>query len=205
MSRFFESIKLFDGTFYLLDLHADRVNKTIKHFFGEQKIINLSELLIVPEEAKKGLFKVKVIYSNTIESVEYQTYTIKNHAKIKLLKDNLISYKFKDCVRTSLERDLILDDEIDDVIFIKNGKLTDASYSNIILFGQKKWWTPKSCLFQGVKRTSLISNKMVFEKDIKAEDIMQYEKIGFINAMRDFEKIYSFKIDDNILNLSPLK
>jgi 4-amino-4-deoxychorismate lyase len=201
MYQFFESIKLLDGKLHLLDLHSARLNTTRNAFFENIKDIDLEKELMIPCEKKEGLYKVKVVYAKYLESVTIDNYIVKDHYKIKLLEKPEIFYDFKFLDRGTLDEDINAD--FDDVIFLKNGELTDASYSNLAFFDGKSWFTPKNCLLHGIKRKFLLDSGIITEKQIKKEDIQGFQKIAFINAMRDFEKMYTFVQKDDVLLLNP--
>jgi 4-amino-4-deoxychorismate lyase len=201
MYQFFESIKLLDGKLHLLDLHSARLNATRNAFFENIKDIDLEKELMIPCEKKEGLYKVKVVYAKYLESVTIDNYIVKDHYKIKLLEKPEIFYDFKFLDRGTLEEDINAD--FDDVIFLKNGELTDASYSNIALFDGDEWFTPLNCLFEGVKRKSMITKGVLRQKRIYKDALSDYQKIAFINAMRDFEKMYTFVFQDDLLILNP--
>jgi 4-amino-4-deoxychorismate lyase len=201
MYQFFESIKLLDGKLHLLDLHSARLNATRNAFFENIKDIDLEKELMIPCEKKEGLYKVKVVYAKYLESVTIDNYIVKDHYKIKLLEKPEIFYDFKFLDRGTLEEDINAD--FDDVIFLKNVELTDASYSNLAFFDGKSWFTPKNCLLHGIKRKFLLDSGIITEKQIKKEDIQGFQKIAFINAMRDFEKMYTFVQKDDVLLLNP--
>ncbi|HLO42989.1 MAG TPA: aminotransferase class IV [Leadbetterella sp.] len=203
MYQFFESIKLLDGKLHLLDLHSERLNRTRNAFFGNIKDIDLVKELMIPCKKKEGLYKVKVVYSKYLENVIIDDYTIKEHRKIRLFEKPEIQYGFKFLDRKNLTEDFSSDAEFDDIIFLKNGTLTDATYSNLAFFDGKTWFTPKSCLLAGVKRKFLLDTGIIIEKKILKADIKDFQKIAFINAMRDFEKMYTFVQKDDFLLLNP--
>jgi 4-amino-4-deoxychorismate lyase len=203
MYQFFESIKLLDGKLHLLDLHCERLNRTRNAFFENLKDIDLGKELMIPCEKKEGLYKVKVVYAKYLESVVFDDYTIKEHRKIRLLEKPDIQYDFKFLDRENLTEDFSSDAEFDDIIFLKNGVVTDATYSNLAFFDGITWYTPQKCLLHGVKRKFLLDTGIITEKEILKEEIKDFQKIAFINAMRDFEKMYTFVQKDDFLLLNP--
>jgi 4-amino-4-deoxychorismate lyase len=202
MCRFFETIKCEDGKLQLIDFHNERLMLTQSHFFGTKSSINLQEIITIPCDLKTGIVKVRVEYSKFIENISFEQYQIKNHNKLKLIFSDHISYPYKYIDRQALNEFLIDNEEFDDVIFIKNKELTDTSYTNIALFKNNTWYTPETPLFSGVKRRLLIENQTLIPETIKLEDMSSFQKIAFINAMRDFEKIYTFVVDqENTIHL----
>lgn len=201
MFRFFESILLKDGEMLLLHFHSDRMNATRKAHFGTLPVINLDEIMVLPCDCKSGIYKIKVTYSKFIESIEFQEYTIKPHKKVRLIENREIAYQYKSVDRDNLTGFLSNNPDFDDVIFTKNGLLTDASYSNIALFDGENWFTPSNCLLEGVKRRSLLEAGIIIEKSICVKDLANYTKIAFINAMRDFEMTYTFRLENEVMFL----
>ncbi|MFN8430186.1 MAG: aminotransferase class IV [Spirosomataceae bacterium] len=201
MFRFFESILLKDGEMPLLHFHSDRMNATKKVHFGTLPVINLNEIIVLPCDCKSGVYKIKVTYGKFIESIEFQEYTIKPHKKVRLIENREIAYQYKSVERDNLTAFLNNNPDFDDVIFTKNGLLTDASYSNIALFDGENWFTPSDCLLKGVKRRSLLEAGKIIEKSIYVKDLAKYTKIAFINAMRDFEMTYTFRIENEVMFL----
>ena len=202
MSQFFESIKLLDGKLQLLDLHNQRLNTTRNFFFENCKDIDLLREISIPCDFKEGLVKVRIEYAKYLKKIDFLHYEIKNHNLVKILINEDINYEFKNTDRSSLDTFLNSNPKFDDVIFVKNGFLTDASYSNLALFNGKVWITPTHCLFEGLKRGSMLSEGKLQEEDVSLEDLHKFERIAFINAMRDFEKIYSFVFEGNELRLA---
>ncbi|MCA0363861.1 MAG: aminotransferase class IV [Bacteroidetes bacterium] len=201
MFRFFESILLKDGEMPLLHFHSDRMNAIRKAHFGTLPVINLDEIIVLPCDCKSGVYKIKVTYGKFIESIEFQEYTIKPHKKVRLIENREIAYQYKSVERGDLTAFLNNNPDFDDVIFTKNGLLTDASYSNIALFDGENWFTPSDCLLEGVKRRSLLEAGKIIEKSICVKDLAKYTKIAFINAMRDFEMTYTFRIENEVMFL----
>ena len=201
MSQFFESIKLLDGKLQMFDLHNQRLNTTRNVFFENCKQIELSKEISIPCDYKEGLVKVRIEYDRYLNRIDFLPYEIKNHNLVKFLINEDITYEHKDTNRNALDAFLKSNLKFDDVIFVKNGFLTDASYSNLALFKNDVWFTPTNCLFKGIKRGSLLSKSKLQEEEVMLKDLHKYEKIAFINAMRDFEKIYSFIVEEDELKL----
>jgi 4-amino-4-deoxychorismate lyase len=199
MSLFFESIKLENGRFHFLELHQKRMQNTVKNVFKKDVIFDLDNEIQKCEIENSGLFKVKVIYDTNIKTINIEPYSIKNHQKIVFLHREHINYTYKNIIRKSVEFNKKTSD---DAIFVVNGSLTDASYSNLALFDGKEWFTPKKSLLKGIKREYFFSTNQIKIKDIKLSEINQYSQIAFINAMRDFEKIYTFAVEGDYLLLT---
>ncbi|RZV40444.1 MAG: hypothetical protein EVJ48_00545 [Candidatus Acidulodesulfobacterium acidiphilum] len=198
MLRFIDTIKLIDGHYKLIDYHNKRINNTINHFCGFNPEIDLNFFLPEPCKYKPGIYKCRLTYSNRIENIEITPYikrTIKGlkvvdlDSKVFLPEYKTFNYEFKYQDRTLINSFLTGIDALSDILFIKNGLLTDTSFSNIILFDGEKWITPDTYLLNGVKRRHLLENGEIIEKKVSTYDLSRFQKISLINAMLEPEDI----------------
>src|SRR5690606_13857221 len=102
-----------------------------------------------------GLFRCRIIYGKQIESVCFESYSMAIHRKVGFYENPDLDYSYKYLERLSLT-EAVKGSGADDVIILKNGSLTDASYSNIALFDGECWVTPETHLLAGVKRAYLV-------------------------------------------------
>lgn len=189
MSLLFETIKVINKKLLSVSLHNERMNRSRYELFGCKNELNLGELIEIPSDITKDVYKCKVIYSDTIKDVEFRMYAPRRIEKLRLAYRDEIDYSYKYLERTIFKKLLKENNckENEDILIIKNGRVTDTSYSNIALFDGKEWYTPKFPLLKGTKRARLILDKRIIEKDILAEDLKYYEKIIMINAMLEFD------------------
>jgi 4-amino-4-deoxychorismate lyase len=185
MHRFIESIKIKDGLIGDIEYHNRRFESTILHFFKNTDKINLADMITVPEECVSGICKCRVLYSSVIEKIEFAPYQKREIRTVKLVHDNGIDYSFKYEDKGSLNRLKALHPDYDEILIIKNGLVTDTSFSNVAFFNGTEWHTPAAPLLKGTRREKLISDGLIHTVDIKADDIHRYKKISFINAMLD--------------------
>ena len=71
------------------------------------------------------------------------------------------------------------------MIFLRDKKVTDASYANLIFFDGSQWLTPTTFLLNGTCRKRLLNEGKIREMPIYEKDIASFECIGLINAMLD--------------------
>ena len=71
----------------------------------------------------------------------------------------------------------------DEIIIIKNGKVTDCSIGNLIFRQGEKWYTPDTPLLLGTQREKLLQEGKIQERTIFQEDIVNFDEIKIINAM----------------------
>ena len=182
---FSEAIKLKDGILYNMEYHQERVDRTMHNFHNGR--IDLAFLRgSIPHDAQTGLFKCRVLYSDTIRKVEFIPYEFRTVDSIKAVTADDMDYSYKYADRSAINR-LLEESGCDDIIIIKNGMVTDASSSNLVFESPEGLFTPKECLLRGTKRQQLLDIGTINERSIRAEDIKNYHTIHFINAMVDME------------------
>lgn len=201
---FFESIKLLNGRIQNLEYHQQRLNRTLEKHFPEEKLSLIEALKKVELANPNGLFKVKVVYSDKIETMEVTAYEIKPHHKLKIVEIEDFDYSFKYLDRIFFEEQLAKNPDFEDIIFSKNGKITDTTYCNIAFYDGEKWFTPNTFLLAGTKRAKLLNEDILTEKAISLNHLSQFQQIAFINAMRDFEKKYTFTYINSEIHLTEI-
>jgi 4-amino-4-deoxychorismate lyase len=194
MSRFIEAIKLKDGEFYRLKYHQQRVEETFKLFFPEIPVVNLEAHLQIIAFPEKGTYKCRIVYDAEIRQFEFIPYELRSVQTLKLIEINIESTVYKPEDRTAINQAFSQRGECDDVLLVRNGLLTDTSYSNIALFNGQEWMTPRVPLLYGTQRACLIENKMITEAEIPAVSLRNYQKIRLFNAMIEFGEL-EFVID----------
>lgn len=189
MYRFIESIQLNNGEFRRLDLHQERIGRVFTDFYPESKVFQLSELLQQLEVPSSGIHKCRIVFDNEVRHIEIMPYTIRRIFTLKLVETDMESMAYKMEDRKKLNDAFALRGSCDDVLLIKNGLLTDTSYSNIALLKDDQWFTPEKPLIYGVNRTQLINEKKITEIDIKPDEIPNFQLIRLFNAMIEFGEI----------------
>ncbi len=187
MYQVFESIKVVDHQYYNLTYHLERMQRTCMALWGRHKSMDTLTRQL-NEQSTKALCKCKVMYDADGHVLEFFPYTKKELHQLLIVNDNNISYEHKYSNRNVFNAAAEFRDQHQDVIYAKNGLLTDATYSNIALWNGTEWHTPALPLLKGTKRQSLLDKGQVIEKNISIIGLQAYEKISLINAMLDLEE-----------------
>lgn len=193
---FLETIKIENGEICNFGLHQRRLAETTyKHFKTELTLsINLSD---IPKELRDKTVKCRVLYADEILAVEFHAYQPKQINSLRLVEDNDIIYNYKFADRSVLNRLLEKKEVADEIIIVKNGKITDSSYSNLVFeTPERELFTAKTYLLNGTKRQFLLQQGIISEKDISVADLRQFERVYFINAMLDLDDNISVNIDN---------
>lgn len=194
--QFVETIKIKNGKALALPYHQARMERTIRRFFPSfpsftsfpsiaSADINLSSLISPKEEM--DFYKARVVYgAQGVEAIEYAPYKMKEIHSLKVVEDDSIDYTYKSTDRSALNALAAQKGDCDEIIIIKNGLITDTSFTNLALFDGNRWLTPKHPLLLGTKRAQLLEAGIIKEAELTLEDLRKAEKVSLFNAMIDF-------------------
>ena len=203
MYRFIETIRVEDGRAQLLPYHQLRVNRTLQACGKGRVSICLEDVLgdmlaeaalckpdygirPSPVDALGTLpYKARIIYDDSGKILErsIMPYSMRKIRSLRFVICDEIDYSLKYADRTQLDGLASKSGGADEIIIVRNGLLTDTSYSNIALFDGERWYTPRNPLLYGTMRQYLLNEGLVFESDIAPEAILHYQKVSLINAM----------------------
>ncbi len=183
-----ETIKVENGTLQNLQFHQERLDRSRFEFLGLKDTIGLKSIIKVPDRARRGVFKCRVVYGETIVRIRFVSYRARLITTLKIVVDNEIDYSYKYADRSKLEKLLLQKSDCDDILIVKNGLITDTSFSNIVFFDGTEWHTSNQPLLNGTKRESLLRTGKIRSCEIRIEDLWKYSKFALINAMLDSDK-----------------
>jgi 4-amino-4-deoxychorismate lyase len=187
MSLLIESIKLSDGEFRNIFQHEQRMNRSLKELCGVEDFFDLGKFLEQFDIPEKGLYKCRITYDDQSHDVEFLPYIPKEVKSLKIVEHDRIEYDFKYKDRSTIDRLFKKRNGCDDIIIVKQGLVTDSSFSNLVFRKGKRWITPWSALLKGTMRQNLLERNIVEEEDIRVEDISSFESCNIINAMLEFD------------------
>jgi 4-amino-4-deoxychorismate lyase len=191
MNKLLETIKIVNGTAPFLAFHNERLNHSRQILFNAQDQIDLKNVITAPSQS--GTYKCRVIYSKTIETVEYSRYQQQRKFKtFKVIEDDNIAYDFKYLNRENLNR--LVRGQADEILIIKRGLVTDTTIANVAFWHQDKWLTPSTPLLKGTTRERLLREKKIVEIPITLEDLNHFSKMAMMNALLGFIVIENFKL-----------
>ncbi len=193
MFRFIETIRVENKKCLHLTLHEQRLNHTRRTFFGDVQDIDLKSVINFPESLTQSIYKCRIVYGLNIESITFDFYVIKNIHSLKLITDDTIDYSFKFEDRSRFNQYLTYK-SADEILIIKNGFVTDTSFSNIVFFDGIKWITPSTYLLNGMQRQQLLQQGAMIEEEIKPSDLKYFRFAKLINAMLDLDTSPSIDI-----------
>ena len=195
MSRFIETIRIFNGRRYNLSRHSARMNRTRLAIFGCRDVLNLHHVLIVPENARQGLVKCRIIYGKEILRIEFDPYIVRPVNSLKVMDAGDLDYPYKSTDRHAIDALYAQREMCDDILMTRDGFVTDTSYANIALRRGNRWYTPATPLLAGTMRAQLIDQGRLLPAVIRTEDLPAYSECLLINAMLGFDPRRAFSMD----------
>jgi len=173
-----------------LPWHQRRMESSQLSSFGYFNNIDLKDVIHIPHWAEKGLIKCRIIYRRNVESIEFLAYEKKPISSLRLVEADELQYPFKYANRNTINRLYDEKGDADDILIIKNGLVTDGSYTNVAFYDGTSWLTPGIPLLDGTTRQRLLQEKRIIPDFIPADLIQDFKKIRMFNAMTGWENAY---------------
>ncbi len=187
MYRLLETIRIVNGKMMNLSYHEDRIDRSLKFLYGIRKLPPLSTFITIPSSLNSGVYKCRFLYSDVDFKVTFEPYQKRKIDRLLLLEKPDLKYDLK-YVDRSVFMNLVPEDMKDtEIIFTRQGFLTDTRYSNIALKRDGQWISPKIPLLEGTQRAWLIDNGIIQLDQINRKNLGEYSKIRLFNAMMAWE------------------
>lgn len=189
MCRLLETMMVKNGHLQNLYWHNARVNAALHDKFSITGLWDLAKLIPIPALDPGIIYRCRLLYARQIEQVEFIPYTPRMVKKLYLVQVTDLDYAFKYADRTALEnlRKSKSPEPDADILIIKNGLVTDTSFSNIVFNDGSGWVTPDSPLLKGTKRAMYLEQGLIRERRITPADLPLYRQARLINALNDLE------------------
>lgn len=189
MCQFIETMCVEQGRIINLDYHLERIKNTRKHFWNTEKTVPTDQLsaLAATQDSRA---KLRFTYDKeNIYNLSCTPYNTRKIEILKLLENNDIEYSYKSIDRSAINLLKVQTEPTDEIIIIKQNRLTDTSYTNIALFDGSQWITPSTPLLKGTRRAQLLDAGRLIEREVLATDLKSFQSISLINAMMDLEEL----------------
>ncbi len=188
MCLFIETIKIQNGQIIHPEAHNARMNRTRRDFFGIRALLRVEDLINPEELPPQQVIRCTIRYGpNGIEEIRHTPYEKRKINNLGIVHDNEIDYSYKFADREPLVKLKNRRDDCDEIIIVKNGMVSDTSFSNLIFFDGVEYLTPANPLLNGTKRTQLLQEGLIREECITVEDLHTFRHAGMINAMLEMD------------------
>jgi len=182
MCLLFESIRVTDRKFRHLDYHQARVDRSRNNLLHLSSRLDLTTISI-PHYVTGQNYKCRVEYGEKIGKVEFIPYEIKPVQSLKLVEADDLKYAYKFCDRSPFDRILNLAGKHGEIVIVKDGFITDSSYSNLAFLSGSTWYTPNTFILNGTCRKRLLDEGILQEAEIRPTDLDKFTRVSLINAM----------------------
>lgn len=143
---FIETIRVEDGTFVRPELHLQRMRQTVREAYGVASGFDLADGSI-PLQHRKGTVKCRIVYGRSLSEISFAPYVPREIRSLRLVAaDDELDYHLKYADRSALARLLQRRDDCDEILIVRDGAITDTSYSNVAFFDGRKYVTPDTFL-----------------------------------------------------------
>lgn len=187
MESFVETIKVLNGQFCNLDAHERRAKATTEAFLGKSLAWEVGGM-VVPTEMCSGVVKCRVVYDSEVREVCFQPYVMRRIGSLRLVNGDGVDYRYKSTNRSVLARLLEQRGACDDVLIVRDGWITDTSFTNVVFEDAGGGlYTPDTCLLEGTRRQSLLDVGRIQARPIRVEDIGHFQRVLLVNAMIGLE------------------
>ncbi len=183
-----ETIKVVNGHIRNGEYHWARMKQAHLICYGSEPKFTWEDIVSLIPNRVEGIYKFRLIYSTNIDFHEMIPYQFFLPEKWKLVEVNHLDYSFKYADRSTINYlRKRYKQEADDLIFIKNGAITDASYANLVFFDGHNWVTPIHPLLAGTQRAKLIAEEKIKPQLITVADLAKFSHFKLINALLEFD------------------
>ena len=179
-----ETICCQDGRLQALPYHKRRICNSQSALFGSSQPLRLDRLT-VPEYARQGRFKCRLLYRMKIEAVQFLPYCIRPVHSLKLINADALHYPIKYAERSHLQECFEQREQADDILMVKDGLITDTYYANVAFWDGQNWFTPAQPLLHGTRRAQLLDQQRILTAVIRPRDLSRYKCATLFNAMMD--------------------
>ena len=200
MYPLFETICILDGQPQHLPFHQARLERAWLALYSEPAPFLIEKVLSVPADYRRGRVKCRFSYGREGMHAGFTHYRPKAIRCLKLVADQAIEYPHKYTDRSRLEQLLARSGKCNEILIVKNGCITDTSYTNIVLYDGEQWVTPDRPLLRGTARERLLAGGVITPRKIRVEDIPRYESFRLINAMLAFREQPARSVSTYILS-----
>ena len=180
---FIETIRIQDGHVCHLSDHTDRMRRTADHFGFTAPTLPTDLASLVPDELRTGTVRCRVVYDHTLREVTFTPYRRRHIERLFAVDAGTTTYAFKYADRAPLARPDVPLGASDELLFVRDGYLTDTSYTNLVLRRGRELVTPDTFLLDGTCRRRLLREGVVHTEPVRLHDLPTYDELLLINAM----------------------
>lgn len=193
---FFETLKVEDGHFVRAERHIGRMLDTLTEVGCRCGDLPNFKDDSISADMRTGVVKCRCIYGASGSEVQFEPYIPRSVRSLKVVDGGDVDYHLKYADRSRLAELAAMRGECDDVLIMRNGRITDTSYSNVAFFDGRRYVVPEDFLLNGLQRRYLLETGIVTEEPLTVADFPRFRKVFLINAMLDLDYSVSLPIEN---------
>ena len=189
MYPFIETVCLEEGQIVRPLYHNARMNAVRRECFGALDNVRVEDII---DAAFRPLQRTRcrISYGAEVMGVEYFPYRLRRVQTVNLVSaEDGFDYHLKSADRSGLDALFALRGTADDVLIVRDSRITDTSIGNVALFDGERWFTPSSPLLKGTHRQFLLDEGRIFERNIRVKDLCNYSAVRIFNAMIHWSEV----------------
>lgn len=180
---FLETIRIQDGHAHHVADHIDRMRRTALHFGFTAPALPADLDALVPHTLRTGTVRCRIVYDHTLREIAFTPYRRRRLERLIAVDAGTMDYAFKYADRSPLERPNLQLSEADELLFVRDGCVTDTSYTNLILRRGDELVTPDTFLLDGTCRRRLLRSAQVRTAQVRLSDLPAYDELLLVNVM----------------------
>ena len=185
---FIETLRIQDGHPCHLDDHTDRMRRTAQHFGFTAPTLPHDIEARLPADLRTGTIRCRVLYDHTLREITFTPYRKRLIERLIAVDAGVMDYAFKYADRSPLARPQIPLAETDELLFVRDGDVTDTSYTNLILRRGDELVTPDTFLLDGTGRRRVLRTGRVRTARVRLSDLPAYDELLLVNAMMPLDE-----------------
>lgn len=186
MEQLLETFCLVDGEVLNVPYHEARVVRSVGNDFPIGKMVETVRNQAAVENAMQGRWRASVTYTaEGVERVRLVQYVKPSISALRMIsiEENFYSKKWADRSRLNGYKEALPQGV--EPIFVLEGKVTDTTFSNVVVERDGTLYIPDMPLLAGTKRHRLLDTGVVRSISLRVDDLRLYERIHLVNAMLD--------------------
>lgn len=195
MYPLFETLQIKDGQILNIEWHEKRYQTSYYAYYGQYSTKNLIRNIKIPLSFQQGIVKLKISYNLLKQRSDFQQYPNTPIQTLKIIHDNTIDYQLKYTDRSHLQLLVEQKGDCDNILIVKNGEITDTSFTNIVFYDGMNWFTPLNPLLKGTCRAKLLQEQRIQEKIITLDNLFNFQGFQLINALRPLKENQMIPMD----------
>lgn len=184
-----ETFEVIHGLPQRINLHHDRMCRSgLRHGFmppSLQEVLSaINDCIVLNDLTDHPSVRCTIEYRTAITACRAIPYTVRDiHSLLLIELPDHIDYADKWSDRTCFAPLSALCEEGQEPLLIRDGLLTDTTYSNVVIEMNGEYLTPSRPLLFGTRRQYYLDQGLIRTADLSIQDCLSADRIHLVNAM----------------------